>query len=53
MCLYTILLRVIIAVRKHYDQKQIGEERVYLPYTSTSMFFKGGSQSRNSSRSGI
>jgi hypothetical protein len=28
-------LRVTIAVMKHYDQKQAGEERVFLVYTST------------------
>ena len=28
-------LRVTIAVMKHHDQKQAGEERVFLVYTST------------------
>jgi hypothetical protein len=30
----TILVRVFIAVMKHHDQKQVGEERVYLAYAS-------------------
>lgn len=29
MLSYAILLRVIVAVIKHHDQKQLGEERVY------------------------
>ena len=37
---------------KHHDQKQIGEEKVYLAYTSTSLFIIKGSQDRNSSRAG-
>jgi len=31
---WLILLRVTIALISHHDQKQIGEERVYLPYTA-------------------
>jgi len=31
---------------------QVGKERVYLAYTSTSLFFTEGSQDRNSSRAG-
>jgi hypothetical protein len=34
--LLTILVRVIVAMMKNHDQKEIGEERVYLAYTSTS-----------------
>ena len=37
---------------KHHDQTQVGEERVYLAYTSTSMFIIKGSQDRNSKRTG-
>jgi hypothetical protein len=33
-------------------KKQVGEERVYLAYTSTLLFFTKGSQDWNSSRSG-
>ena len=33
---------------KHHDQKQLGKERVYLAYTSTSLFIIKGSQDRNS-----
>ena len=32
---------------KHHDQKQHGEERVYLAYASTSLFIIEGSQDRN------
>jgi hypothetical protein len=37
---------------KHCEQKQIGEERVYVAYSSSSLFFNEGSQNRNSSRAG-
>ena len=47
-----VLVRAIIAVRKHYDQKQAGEESVYSAYTSTALFITEGSQDRNSSRVG-
>jgi hypothetical protein len=33
-----VLVRVRIAVLKHYDQKHPGEERVYLVDTSISLF---------------
>ena len=33
--IYIFLVRVIITVMKHDDQKQVGEKRVYLAYTST------------------
>jgi hypothetical protein len=42
---------VINAVMKQQDQKQLGEKRVSLASTSTSVFLKG-SQDRNSSRAG-
>ena len=32
---------------KHHDQKQVGEERVYLAYASTLEFITEGSQDRN------
>jgi hypothetical protein len=31
-------------------KKQVGEERVYLAYTSTTLFIREGSQDRNSNR---
>jgi hypothetical protein len=34
-------------------KKQVGEEKVYLAYTSISLFITEGSQDRNSSRAGI
>ena len=36
-----------MAVMKHHDQKQVGEERVYSVYTSTAQFIIEGSQGRN------
>jgi hypothetical protein len=33
-------------------KKQVGEERVYLAYTSTLLFITKGSQDRNSHRAG-
>ena len=32
------LVRITIAVMKHHNQRQLGEERVYLAYTSISLF---------------
>ena len=32
---FILSLRVSIAAMKHHDQKQVGEERVHLAYTST------------------
>ena len=46
----SVLVRVSIAVMKHHDPKQVGEERAYLAYTSTSLFIIERSQDRNSSR---
>ena len=43
-----VSVRVSIAVMKHHDQKQVGEERVYLAYTPNTE----GSQDKNSSRVG-
>jgi hypothetical protein len=37
---------------KHYDQKQVGEERDYLAYISMSLFVIEGSQDMNSNSSG-
>ncbi|EGV95223.1 hypothetical protein I79_009681 [Cricetulus griseus] len=37
---------------KHHDQKQHGEERIYLTYVSTPQFIIKGNQCRNSSREG-
>ena len=44
----TRYLRVSVAVIKHHGQKQGGEERVYLTYTSKLLFIIKGSQDRNS-----
>jgi hypothetical protein len=45
-----ILFRVTITMMKLHDQKQVGEEGVYLGYTSTLYSITGGSQDRNSIR---
>ena len=41
-----------ISVMKHHDQKQLGEERVYLTYSSTSLFIIERSQDRSSHKEG-
>jgi hypothetical protein len=51
-CERDIVVRVTIAVMKHHEQKQVGEERVCSAYTFTSQFISKGSQKRNSSRVG-
>lgn len=43
---------VTIAVMKRHDQKQVGEERLYLAYTSASSSVIEGSQDRTSNRAG-
>lgn len=47
-----VLVRVTVAVTKHNDQKQNGERRIYLTYTSTSPVIPGGSQDRSSDGAG-
>jgi hypothetical protein len=47
-----VLVRDTVAALKHHDQKQAGERRVYLAYTSTLSSIIEGSQSRNSNRAG-
>lgn len=47
-----VFVGVSIVVMTYYDQKYLGEERVYLAYISTSLFFTEGSQDRVSSRAG-
>jgi hypothetical protein len=42
-----VLVRVTIAVMKHHDQKQLGEERVNSAHSSTSLFIIKGNQDRN------
>ncbi|EDL22577.1 mCG147769 [Mus musculus] len=37
---------------KHHDPRQVGEEKVYLAYTSTALFIIERSQDRNSNRAG-
>ena len=48
--LTSIVVRVTIAVMKHHDQKQPGEQALYFTHTSTSLFITEGSQDRNSNR---
>jgi hypothetical protein len=43
----SVFVRMIVAMRKHHDQKQDGEERIYFAYISTSLFITEGSQDRN------
>jgi hypothetical protein len=33
----SVLVKVTMAAMKHHDQKQVGEQRVYSVYTSTSL----------------
>lgn len=35
---------VSVAARKHHDQQQVGQEKVYSVYASTSQFIVRGSQ---------
>jgi len=49
---FTMLLWVTITVMKHHDQKQIGEERVCLVYTSILPSITEGSQDRNPNKAG-
>ena len=48
MALKSVFVRAIIAVMKHKDQKQVGEERVYFAYDFMALFIPEGSQGRNS-----
>lgn len=41
-----------VAMMKNYDQKQEGEERVYLTHISTSQSITEGREDRNSNRTG-
>ena len=43
-------LRLIIAVKKHHGQKQVGEKRVHLAYPFTFLSVIEGGQDRNSNR---
>lgn len=45
----TVFVRVNIAVMKHHDEKQLGEERAYI---FTWLFTTEGKQDRNSHRAG-
>lgn len=47
-----VLVTVPTAMKKHHDQKQHEEERVYSAYASTSLSIVEGSQNRNSDRAG-
>ena len=51
--LTSVQVRVSITVMKRNEQKQIGRERVYLPYMSLLLFIIKGSQDRKSNRAGI
>lgn len=46
----SVLVRISIALMKHYDQSNLGEERVNL--ASLLLFITEGSQEANSSRAG-
>ena len=50
--IYGWCLRVCITLKKHHDHKASWEERVYLAYTSTSLFITDGNQDSKSSRAG-
>ena len=45
-------LSLVRVTMKHHNQKQVGEERVYLAYTSILLFSPEGSQDRKSYRAG-
>jgi hypothetical protein len=47
-----VLVRVVVALMKHHDQTQLGEEMIYLAYTSPAPFIIKESQDRNSNRTG-
>lgn len=44
ICRHIVLIRVTLAVMRHHDQNQIGEDRVYLTLTSTLLFITGGAR---------
>jgi len=48
----TVLVRVTIAAVKRHDQRERGEERVYLAHTSSPLFILEGSQEGISNRTG-
>lgn len=43
---------VSVLAMKHHNQKQAGEEKVYLAYMSALLFITEGKQDRNSNRAG-
>ena len=45
-------LSLVRVMMKYHNQKQVGEERVYLADTSISLFSPEGSQDRKSNRAG-
>jgi hypothetical protein len=47
-----VLVRVSISAQNIMIKKQVGEERVYSAYTSTSLCITKGSQNRDSHRAG-
>jgi hypothetical protein len=48
----SVLVRVCIPAQNIMTKKQVGEERVYSAYTSTSLFITRGSQDWNSHGAG-
>lgn len=52
-CLYNVFVSVSIAVIKYHNQKQVGEERVNLAYTSILETIIERSQDRNPNKTGI
>lgn len=40
----TVLVKASIAVMKHHDQKQLGEERAYFTYSSLAKAVRTGTQ---------
>jgi hypothetical protein len=52
LCKYDVLVRILLLQQNTMIKTQVGEERVYLAYTSRSQSIIGRSQDRNSSRAG-
>jgi hypothetical protein len=50
--MFTLCLRVIIAMRKHHDQKKLEEARVCFPHSSTEQRIIKSSEGNNLSRVG-
>ena len=48
-----VFVRVTVAVMKHHDQKQLGEEKACLAYASMLLLIIEGNQDRKSDTAGI